>query len=82
MLVVLFISVAEDTESPLVDRLVTVCRIVVVVFKSVEECADLCKFTDNSFNVMKKFKPWNLGQHLNVNRLTWYALNGADTYYR
>ena len=50
MLVVLFISVAEDTESPFVGRLVTVCRIVVVVFKSVEECADLCKFTDNSFN--------------------------------
>ena len=40
ILVVLFISVAEDTESPFVDRLVTVCRIVVVVFKSVEECAD------------------------------------------
>ena len=50
MLVVLFISVAEDTESPFVDRLVTVCRIVVEVFKSVAECADECKCTDNSFN--------------------------------
>ena len=40
MLVVLFISVAEVSESPFVDRLMTVCRIVVVVFKSVEECAD------------------------------------------
>ena len=50
MLVVLFISVADDTESSFVDRLDTVCRIVVVVFKSVEECADLCKFSDNCFN--------------------------------
>ena len=44
MLVVIFIFVAEDAESPFVDGLVTVCRIVVVVFKSVDECADLCKF--------------------------------------
>ena len=53
-LVVLFISAAEDTESPFVDRLVTVCRIVVEVFKSVAEYADECKCTDNSFN---EFKP-------------------------
>ena len=47
MLVVLLVYVAEDTGSPSVDRLLTVCGMVAVVFKSVEECPDLCKFVYN-----------------------------------